>query len=83
MGLRQKGSQLIREQQNAGNTAFTAKLNVPCLRGNRSGGALVERFGNICSTFLLGVALMLAYRRLGALWPLVLAHYFMDIAAFA
>jgi uncharacterized protein len=39
--------------------------------------------GNICSTFLLGVVLMLAYRRLGTLWPVVLAHYFMDIAAFA
>jgi len=38
--------------------------------------------GNICSAFLLGVGLMFAYRRLGALWPVVLAHYFMDIAAF-
>jgi membrane protease YdiL (CAAX protease family) len=38
--------------------------------------------GNICSAFLVGVGLMLAYRRLGALWPVVLAHYLMDITAF-
>jgi len=38
--------------------------------------------GNICSAFLLGVGLMLAYKRLGALWPVMLAHYLMDIAAF-
>src|SRR4029078_9443315 len=38
--------------------------------------------GNICFAFLLGVGLMLAYKRLGALWPVMLAHYLMDIAAF-
>jgi membrane protease YdiL (CAAX protease family) len=30
--------------------------------------------GNICVAFLLGVGLMLGYRRLESLWPVVLAH---------
>jgi uncharacterized protein len=38
--------------------------------------------GNICVVFLAGTALMLAYRFLGALWPVVLIHYLMDLRAF-
>lgn len=38
--------------------------------------------GNITGAFLCGIALMLAYQRLQALWPLVVAHYLMDLAAF-
>jgi membrane protease YdiL (CAAX protease family) len=38
--------------------------------------------GNITMVFLLGIALMLAYRRLNALWPVVIAHYLMDFVAF-
>jgi membrane protease YdiL (CAAX protease family) len=38
--------------------------------------------GNVCVAFLLGVGLMLGYRRLGTLWPVAVAHYLMDVAAF-
>lgn len=38
--------------------------------------------GNICEAALLGVLLMLAYRRVGALWPVMLAHYLMDVVSF-
>lgn len=38
--------------------------------------------GNIALAFLFGVALMLAYQRLQALWPLVIAHYLLDVSAF-
>lgn len=38
--------------------------------------------GNICVAFLLGSALMVAYRRLGALWPVVALHYLIDLGAF-
>jgi uncharacterized protein len=39
--------------------------------------------GNVCGVFLVGVALMAAYRHLKALWPMVIAHYMMDVVAFA
>jgi hypothetical protein len=38
--------------------------------------------GNICMAFLVGVLLMLAYRHLAALWPLVVAHYLVDLGVF-
>ena len=38
--------------------------------------------GNITVAFLLGIALMLAYQRLKVLWPVVTAHYLMDVVAF-
>lgn len=38
--------------------------------------------GNITLAFLVGAALMLAYQRLNALWPLVVAHYLMDVSVF-
>jgi len=38
--------------------------------------------GNITVVFLLGVALMLGYQRLKSLWPIVVAHYLMDVSAF-
>ncbi len=38
--------------------------------------------GSITVAFLLGLALMLAYQRLKALWPVVVAHYLMDVSAF-
>ena len=39
--------------------------------------------GNICEAALMGVLLMLFYRRSAALWPVVLGHYLTDIADFA
>lgn len=38
--------------------------------------------GNITMAFLLGVALMLAYQKLNVLWPVIIAHYLMDVVAF-
>jgi uncharacterized protein len=39
--------------------------------------------GNIFEAVLMGVLLMLFYRRSRALWPAVLAHYFTDVVDFA
>lgn len=39
--------------------------------------------GNIAATLLFGIAAMLCYRRLGALSPVVLAHYLCDAANFS
>jgi membrane protease YdiL (CAAX protease family) len=39
--------------------------------------------GNIVEAAMMGVLLMLFYRRSGALWPVVLGHYLTDIADFA
>jgi CAAX protease family protein len=39
--------------------------------------------GNIVEAVLIGVLLMLFYRRSGALWPVVFAHYLTDIVDFA
>jgi membrane protease YdiL (CAAX protease family) len=39
--------------------------------------------GNVVATALLGVVLMLFYRRSQALWPVVLGHYLTDIVYFA
>jgi membrane protease YdiL (CAAX protease family) len=39
--------------------------------------------GNIGEALFMGVLLMLFYRRAGALWPAVVAHYLVDIADFA
>jgi uncharacterized protein len=39
--------------------------------------------GNIVGTFVLGTLLMILYRRSVALWPVVAAHYLMDIVSFA
>jgi membrane protease YdiL (CAAX protease family) len=39
--------------------------------------------GNIAEAVLIGVLLMLFYRRSIALWPVVLAHYLTDIVDFA
>jgi CAAX protease family protein len=39
--------------------------------------------GNILEAILIGGLLMLFYRRSGALWPAVLAHYLVDIVDFA
>jgi hypothetical protein len=39
--------------------------------------------GNIVEAALIGVMLMLFYRRTAALWPVVLGHYLTDIADFA
>jgi len=39
--------------------------------------------GNIVEAALMGVLLMLFYRRSAALWPVVLGHYLTDIADFA
>jgi membrane protease YdiL (CAAX protease family) len=39
--------------------------------------------GNIIEAVLVGVLLMLFYRRSAALWPVVLAHYLTDIVDFA
>jgi uncharacterized protein len=39
--------------------------------------------GNILEAALMGVLLMLFYRRSAALWPVVLAHYFTDVVDFA
>lgn len=38
--------------------------------------------GNIMVAFMLGVLLMMAYRRFDALWPVVAAHYLIDMGAF-
>src|SRR6516164_580027 len=35
--------------------------------------------GNIIEALLMGVLLMLFYRRSSALWPVVLAHYLTDV----
>ena len=39
--------------------------------------------GNIAEAAMMGVLLMLFLRRSVALWPVVLAHYLVDIADFA
>ena len=39
--------------------------------------------GNIAEAFIIGVLLMLFYRRSVALWPVVLAHYLTDFVDFA
>ena len=39
--------------------------------------------GNIIEALLMGVLLMLLYRRSAALWPVVLAHYLTDVVDFA
>lgn len=39
--------------------------------------------GNIVEAVLIGVLLMLFYRRSAALWPVVLGHYFIDVVDFA
>jgi uncharacterized protein len=39
--------------------------------------------GNIVEATIVGALLMLFFRRSGALWPVVLAHYLIDIADFA
>jgi CAAX protease family protein len=39
--------------------------------------------GNIAATMLFGIVAMLCYRRLGALSPVVLAHYLCDAANFS
>jgi membrane protease YdiL (CAAX protease family) len=39
--------------------------------------------GNIAEAFVMGVLLMMLYRRSGALWPAIVAHYLTDIADFA
>jgi membrane protease YdiL (CAAX protease family) len=39
--------------------------------------------GNIIEALLMGVLVMLFYRRSAALWPVVLAHYLTDVVDFA
>jgi hypothetical protein len=39
--------------------------------------------GNIVEAVLIGVLLMLFYRRPAALWPVVLGHYLTDVVDFA
>jgi membrane protease YdiL (CAAX protease family) len=39
--------------------------------------------GNIVQATMMGVLLMLFFRRSAALWPVVLAHYLIDVADFA
>jgi membrane protease YdiL (CAAX protease family) len=39
--------------------------------------------GNIVEAVIMGILLMLFYRRSGALWPVVLGHYLTDIVDFA
>ena len=39
--------------------------------------------GNIVEAVLIGILLMLFYRRSAALWPVILAHYLTDIVDFA
>jgi membrane protease YdiL (CAAX protease family) len=39
--------------------------------------------GNICEALFMGVLLMLFYRRAGALWPAIVAHYLVDMVDFA
>jgi uncharacterized protein len=38
---------------------------------------------NIAATFLFGLAAMLALRRVAAIWPVVTAHYLIDVISFA
>jgi uncharacterized protein len=40
-------------------------------------------FGNIVEAVLIGILLMLFYRRSAALWPVVLGHYLTDVVDFA
>jgi membrane protease YdiL (CAAX protease family) len=37
---------------------------------------------NLVYVFLIGVVFMAVYLRVGALWPLILAHYIIDVIAF-
>jgi membrane protease YdiL (CAAX protease family) len=39
--------------------------------------------GNVIEAVLIGILLMLFYRRSAALWPVILAHYMTDIVDFA
>jgi membrane protease YdiL (CAAX protease family) len=39
--------------------------------------------GNILTAAAIGILFMVMYRRSGALWPVVLAHYLVDLVAFA
>jgi hypothetical protein len=39
--------------------------------------------GNMVTTLLFGIGAMWLYRRAGVLWPVVLSHYLVDLAAFA
>jgi membrane protease YdiL (CAAX protease family) len=39
--------------------------------------------GNVIEAVIMGVLLMLLYKRLAALWPAVLAHYLTDVVDFA
>jgi hypothetical protein len=39
--------------------------------------------GNVTTAALFGIAAMLVYRHVGALWPVVLAHYVSDLVEFA
>jgi len=39
--------------------------------------------GNILLATIFGILFMVMYRRSGALWPVVLAHYLVDLVAFA
>ena len=43
----------------------------------------VDGVGNIIEALIVGVLLMLFYRRSVALWPVVLAHYLTDFVDFA
>jgi CAAX protease family protein len=38
--------------------------------------------GNVLLAATFGILLMIMYRRSGALWPVVLAHYLVDVIAF-
>jgi membrane protease YdiL (CAAX protease family) len=40
-------------------------------------------FGNVVEAFVMGILLMLFYRRSVALWPVVLGHYLTDFVDFA
>ncbi len=37
---------------------------------------------NLVYVFLIGIVLMAVYLRVGALWPLIVAHYIIDVIAF-
>lgn len=39
--------------------------------------------GSMLACFVFGIVAMTCYRRTGALWPVVLAHYALDVIAFA
>ncbi|MGY3444512.1 MULTISPECIES: CPBP family intramembrane glutamic endopeptidase [unclassified Bradyrhizobium] len=39
--------------------------------------------GNVLLAATIGILLMVMYRRSGAIWPVVLAHYLVDLIAFA